>query len=84
MKLLRLKRKTAGGFHGWYETDLGFDVRKPLGQQTVFNDEGEYAPDEIKQPEQPRVEPIRIKRGIFDRIIQAIKNLIQQILKWKI
>ena len=39
MRLLRLLRKTSGGYHGWYETDKGFNVRKPLGM--VYNEEVE-------------------------------------------
>lgn len=30
MKILNLKKITAGGHHGWYETDEGL-IRKPLG-----------------------------------------------------
>lgn len=31
MRIIKLNRKTAGGNHGWYETDKGFEIRKPLG-----------------------------------------------------
>jgi hypothetical protein len=33
MKMLELVRVTSGGHHGWYRTDLGTVVRKPLGQR---------------------------------------------------
>lgn len=31
MKILNLIKITSGGMHGWYETDLGFPIRKLLG-----------------------------------------------------
>lgn len=31
MEILKLKKITPGKRHAWYETDLGFDIRKPLG-----------------------------------------------------
>lgn len=31
MRITRLIKITAGRCHGWYETDQGFNVRKPLG-----------------------------------------------------
>jgi hypothetical protein len=29
--IYRLVKVTAGGRHGWYETNLGYNIRKPLG-----------------------------------------------------
>ena len=31
MRILELEKITAGGRHGWYKTNYGFNVRKPLG-----------------------------------------------------
>lgn len=31
MKILSQVKITAGRAHAWYETDLGFPIRKPLG-----------------------------------------------------
>ena len=39
MKITKLIRKTSGGHHGWYETDQGYNVRKPLG--LIYNQEVE-------------------------------------------
>ena len=37
MKLIALNRICPGKRHAWYKTDLGFDVRKPIGQKIGFN-----------------------------------------------
>lgn len=40
--LTRLVKITAGRHHAWYETSLGFTVRKPIGQDI----EEAYSPEE--------------------------------------
>lgn len=65
MNILSLKRKTPGGYHAWYETDLGFDVRKPIGD---YIGQVKSFGKEIDSFFTPRIR-MEKKRGWFRRLI---------------
>lgn len=47
MEIKRLIKITSGKLHGWFETDQGFSVRKPLGKVAI-NTAG-TTPENMKQ-----------------------------------
>ena len=63
MTIIKLLKITAGGRHGWYATDLGFDIRKPLGAAVSFI-----------LPENQKDEPVELKKSLWQKIIEFIKK----------
>ncbi len=45
MKIYNLIKITAGGHHAWYDSDLGFPIRKPFIREVL-----ESEPEQILQP----------------------------------
>lgn len=65
MHLIKLIKKTSGQKHGWYETDKGILIRKPLGQ----NIDKEFIPNlDLEAP---------IKKSLWQRIKEWIYGLFQ-------
>lgn len=80
IQLGKLIRVTAGGRHGWYESSLGFPVKKPLqgeyieaGTMTMGEDTG---PGVVLQHD--TFEPPIVKReSLWGRFVMWWKNLLK-------
>lgn len=70
MRIISLKKICPGRRHAWYETDLGFDVRKPIGQKLNFLSDifKVNTPFELKE-----VKVNIEKKSWFRRLIEWIK-----------
>ena len=69
MILTSMREICPGGRHAWYKTDLGFDVRKPVGQKIGFS-----IPKYFKQEGGTDFFTHKKKEGFWTRLIKYIKS----------